>query len=517
MSFSARLTEDLYKVEPGASIPVTLEVANRSDQAINVEVVVEGLDGSWGAIPEAHFAVDARDTRSERIFLRPPRESNSVAGTYPFVVKVRSVDTGDVKSAQGILEVQTFHHLTLDVFPKRGVIAGTSRQANYELSVANLGNTPDTVSFFARDNEDHLVYEIDPPQVDLAPGEQITANVVAMARKRPLLDSPHLTAINFSARSDTHANIEARTSANLEERPRLSPMTLVLVIFAMMLAAAYFAFWPKPPKLESLTANASEIQLGQEVVVSWSSENATNVQLEFEGQTLTEAPRGSRRLVFETEGTTTVRARAIRDDLKSSIRTVTINVIKPAEKPAPKVTVFDVTPTQVNVGQPYQIRYKISGDATRAILNPIGEVLDPAAEGKQLVAAVVGEFDLQILAIDESTGARAESKIVKLKIVDGPLASVKLFEAENPKLEAPGEAKLTWQLENAVRAEMLYKDQRIEIDPRSGTRAFAIDETTEFTLLAYDERGARIVKRLTVQIVPPEPVTIEPSRETQPN
>ena len=99
MSFSVRIAADLVSVEAGATVPLGIEIANRSDDQDRFEMEVEGLDPDWTAVPVPTFSADPRDIQTEKVFFKPPRVSESLAGTFPFVIKVRSL-VSDRKSTR---------------------------------------------------------------------------------------------------------------------------------------------------------------------------------------------------------------------------------------------------------------------------------------------------------------------------------------------------------------------------------------------------------------------------------
>ncbi|HJP83239.1 MAG TPA: FixG Ig-like domain-containing protein, partial [Fimbriimonadaceae bacterium] len=128
MSFSVRLVSDLIPVEAGASIPVSIEVQNKHTEADRYELQIEGIDPEWVAIPEAVFVADSDEVRSEKVFIKVPRTSESQAGNYPFVVRVRSLDSGDSRAVQGVVQVKPFNYLTMEISPKKGIYSPTRKQ-----------------------------------------------------------------------------------------------------------------------------------------------------------------------------------------------------------------------------------------------------------------------------------------------------------------------------------------------------------------------------------------------------
>src|ERR1700722_16452181 len=123
MSFLARLATDLITVEAGATTPMSIEIINRDDAADQFELSIEGLDPEWTAVPVPVVSIEARESQEEKIFFKPARVSESSAGNYPFVMKVRSLTTGEAPSVQGVLTVKTFNHLSIELSPKNGFIS----------------------------------------------------------------------------------------------------------------------------------------------------------------------------------------------------------------------------------------------------------------------------------------------------------------------------------------------------------------------------------------------------------
>src|SRR5256885_1805032 len=108
MSFTIRLSQDLTAVEAGATVPLSIEVVNKGEAEDRYEMQVEGIDPEWTASPEPVFTVGPGETHSQKVFFKPPRSSESIAGNYPFVVRVRSLNSGDARTAQGVLQIKAF-------------------------------------------------------------------------------------------------------------------------------------------------------------------------------------------------------------------------------------------------------------------------------------------------------------------------------------------------------------------------------------------------------------------------
>ncbi|MFQ3667564.1 MAG: hypothetical protein SNJ61_01555, partial [Fimbriimonadaceae bacterium] len=201
MSFTVRLGADVVPVEPGATVPVTVEIANRSDEVDQYEIGVQGVDEDWVAIPVPVVSVDAREIHVEKFFFKPPRTSESLAQDYPFVVSVRSLTTGETRTAQAVLSIKPFHHLSMEISPKKAVLGPIRSDAVYRVTILNLGNTEHTLNMVGTDPEDALTYEFDQVSVTVGPGQTKVVDVRPVpVAKRPF-SSPRLHGFSVTARS----------------------------------------------------------------------------------------------------------------------------------------------------------------------------------------------------------------------------------------------------------------------------------------------------------------------------
>src|SRR5258708_4913693 len=141
MSFLARLATDLITVEAGATTPTSIEIINRDDAADQFELSIEGLDPEWTAVPVPVVSIEARETQEEKLFFKPPRVSESSAGNYPFVLRIRSLTSGEARTVQGVLTVKPYNHLSIELSPKKGYVSPVAHHNTFEATLVNLGNT----------------------------------------------------------------------------------------------------------------------------------------------------------------------------------------------------------------------------------------------------------------------------------------------------------------------------------------------------------------------------------------
>ncbi|MBX3118362.1 MAG: hypothetical protein KF784_04800 [Fimbriimonadaceae bacterium] len=508
MSFIVRLGADLISVEPGSTIPFSIEIANRSETQDRYELEIEGLDPEWTAVPVPSFTVDRNDLHNEKVFFKPPRVSESLAGNYPFVVKVRSLESGEVRTAQAVLEIKPFHHMSMEIDPKKASLSGRADSMSYELTLINLGNHENTMQLFGSDIDDLIVVDFEEGTVTIGPGQTkiIQAKVTPTARNR--FASPRLHALSFSARSVDVPSVVCSTQAHLEVRPLLSSSALVAVVFALILFIGWFALLPKPPTVDSLMLSTVTPTKGDVVTVTWEASNAKGVRITLNGLMLEEAgsAKGSKTFVASESGT--VSAVAFRDGRESEVRNRSYEVSLPLTYPDPEITQFDVSSKSLRFGETFVVRYKFSDSVVRATLAPNGIVLDPKLDSVTVEANVTGKVTYTIVA--ENADGKTTRKDVVVTVVDSSEATIVKFAADKESLDFPGSVMLTWQLTKAERIELNDGQSTILLDSPAGTRDVFIEKTTEFTITGYDAQGKKVSQKVTVRVKPIDSPTASP-------
>lgn len=504
MSFTLRLSTDVLSVEAGATVPLTLEVANRADEADRYEVELEGLDPEWTAIPVPSFGIEPLEEHAEKVFFKPPRVSESLAGDYPFLVKVRSLQSGESRTAQGVLQIKPYHHLSMELSPKRGQVTPFRRECDVQATLMNLGNTEHTLQLYGTDVEDGVAFEFEQEQVTLSPGQQRAVGVIVSASSRKLLATTQLHGYTVSARSVTTPAVMCSAQAQLEQRPLMSPLGAVVFTAIALLVALWIMLLPKAPSLDSLTLDKPILTIGESVTIRWSASNAKYVRISVGGSTIVDHGSLSGEQVFTptAPGTVLVEASAVRDSKQSSPVSVQLTVNTPEVVPDPVILTFRTAAKEVNLGEPFMIEYKLSPSVVKAYLAPTGEELNLNVGSRELTASLAGEREYTLVA--ENAKGAAVRKSLKITVVDASNAKFVVFDA-TPKVVDPalGRVTIAWQLTNAVRAELSYGVEKRVVDATSGQLDVLISADTTFTLTAFDEAGRTTNRAVTVKLAPP--------------
>lgn len=505
MGFTLELPNDEIVAEAGSTVPLTFTLGHIGEESDQYEVQIEGVDLEWVAIPVPVVNLSPGQSLSEKLFFKPPRQSESVAGNYPFVLRVRSLTSGESKAIQGVLTVQPFHHLTMEILPKKGTISPSRKDNTFEATIMNLGNTEQVVQVFGNDLDDALTFTFAGEQVTIGPGQTRIVEVTVAPKRKRNFASSRLHGFTLGARSATTPSLVCSAQAHLEERAIMSPGALAALIFAVVLFAGWFALLPKPPKLEKLDVSARQVVAGETVTLSWRAVNAQGVDIRFEGEPLVQSQELIGQFTFAATRSGTITARAVRDGKESTPLTAMLTVTPKPTAPEPRIISFDVNPREVNKGDRITISYKVNDAVKQLLIQPSGETLDLGLESKWVPANFEGEVSFYLVARNED-GKEVESRKITVKVVDPTLPKIRVFSSSVAEIDAPGgPVTLTWGTLNAVRLELAIGDSKETIDTTSGSKEVYIDKTTDFTLTIYDSQDRSVTQKITVKVKEPTP------------
>lgn len=493
------------QAEAGTNQPLSFEVVNRGEATDQFEVEIEGLDPEWTAVPVPRFSVSAHDTAQIKVFFKPGRSSENIAGNYPFVLKVRSLESGEVRAIQGTLNIKPYFHLTMEMNPKKGIFGPTSKSNSFTTTIVNLSNTELTLQLYGSEPEDALAYEFSTEQVVIGPGQQKEVEVQVTPTRKSYFASSRLFGFTVSARSLEHPSVVAAAQAQLEQRAMLSPGALVTLLAVLLVVVGWFSMIPKAPSMDTLTVDKPVVLAGETVTVRWTSSNAKSVKVEFAGQTLASAgePDGSLTMTAQTSGEFV--AIATRDNRSSGPLRATLEVTAPPEAPAPEVEGFEIERTNLEPGEKFFVKYKVK-NAIAVTLAPTGTLLHPAQESIQIEApSQPGTYDYQ-LTVSNATGQEVTSKIVRVTVALRPKAKITTLTAEPAEVD-PASAKttITWKTTGAARCELKVGSEVTNLPSTSGSMEIDVFETTDVVFTAYDEKGLTTKRTLKIKVKPVEP------------
>lgn len=507
MGFSVQLTPDMVPLDPGTTTPVGVVVVNLGTEADRFELEIEGIDPEWKAIPVPVFGVEVGEAHPEKVFLKPPRASESLAGNYPFVVRVRSLISGEQKTVQGVAQVKAFHHLSMEIDPKKGSISPLRRQNIFDITLVNLGNTEHTLQFLASDPEDACAYEFDSEQITIGPGQQREVELEANPTKSPIFSSGRLIGFTVTGRSIDTPSVVANAQAQLEQRPLLTPTSLAVFVLAILMIGAWIVAMPKPAGI-AVSVNPMSVTAGEAVTVHWEAEHAKTIVIRSDGGPIYEGSdlKGDRTVTLNTAGTITITAEATGGG-RTARESRQVTVVAPPEVPAPKILSLSAEPKRVKLGQPFLMKFALSDNVVEAILEPTGERIDPALKEQEITPNQTGSRDYTLVA--KNSKGDVARKSFKVEVYDESDAQILGFTAD-PKLVRLAETNrvtLSWQVSGAARVELRSGSNDPVTVLDNGSSSFTISAKTLFVLTAIDSKNRRTSRQIVVNVeaAPPLP------------
>ncbi len=505
MPIRIRLGQEEVQVEPGGSAQLVAIIRNEGDQPDEVAIEVEGIATEWCAIPIPSFRVEPGQEVQERILIRPPRSAESRAGTYPLIVRARSLENGASGVAQASLTIRPYSMLALELSPRRGVATPLfQKRVAYELNVSNYGNSEQTVQLQASDPEDELVFELERERLPLAPGETQPVMLYAQPRRLPLLANPALYSFTVTARSVEDHMRSTSAQAHLERRGLINPTVLVFLALLIALAGIWYYTRPLPVEIEEFTAEPTQIVAGEKSLLRWSVRNADSLRIEPNVGNLEPNQRS-----VEVQPTNTTTYRLIARNRYGEVTREAVVIVQNAPPPPPpQITQFIADPPQIRLGESVYLRWKVE-NATELILSPPGQKLDPLTPGFEHRPSRTTEY---ILVARNAEGKTHEAK-VRVEVIDPSLAQIVQFTVQPERIQAGEIATLRWEVENAVRAEIDNGIGRVEVP--KGEFSVTPTQTTVYTLTAYDQQGRPARAKVTLTVVnDPSATTPNPTDTT---
>jgi hypothetical protein len=507
MSFSVQLTPDLIPVEPGATTPVSVVVINKADEADRFELEIEGVDPEWTAVPVPVFNVEPNETHTERVFFKPARTSESSAGNYPFVVRVRSLVSGESKTVQAVLEVKVFNHVSMEISPKKGFYSVWRKKNSFAAVVVNLGNSEHTLQLIGNDPEDSCAYEFDSDQVTVAPGQQKEVEFVAMPTHRPVFAGGRLIGFSVTARGVDHPSVVATAQAQLEQRPFLTPTGLILTFIVAIVIGLWYLMKPQPLEIVSFSVSPQIAVKDQELTVSWNVSQATHVLVKAGADVIADNAESTGHVAYKPEQSGPVDFKIIvTNDGQQKTQQIHLNIREPETAPDPEILSLSAKPVRLKLGAPFELDYSLSPSVQKAILEPDNTVLDPSLSRREITPVRTGDLDYTLVATNKD--GKSVSQTVRVTVEDVSDATIIAFSPSNVSVPVSvGKVTLSWQVTGAVRVELSANPgETQQVDP-STSMLMTLTSKTTFTLTAYDSKGRKTSQSKVVDLVPDAPPT----------
>ncbi|HLJ55098.1 MAG TPA: hypothetical protein VKT77_08645, partial [Chthonomonadaceae bacterium] len=266
------LSEPDLSIEPGTVAQLTVTMTNHQESADRLSLEIEGIDVEWYAIPVPAVNVSAGAQAVLKVPFRVARSSSNRAGTYPFLVRVQAMETGEVGVAQASLNVKPYSALQAELNPKRVVATFFHPLNDVDVTIANDGNVEETLDLFASDPDDECAYEYDADRITVKPGQTVTVPLAVRPKVASLIGGTRIYGYTASARSTDDSYISANAHGQVEKHALISPLLGIFLLLLGLGGGAFIAFRPKPPepiKIYKFAAVPSTVEQGRTTTLTW--------------------------------------------------------------------------------------------------------------------------------------------------------------------------------------------------------------------------------------------------------
>ncbi|HZO89818.1 MAG TPA: hypothetical protein VFB38_15930 [Chthonomonadaceae bacterium] len=520
-------------IEPGSVAQLVVTMTNQQETPDRLSLEVEGVDVEWYAIPVPAVNVAPGTHASERILFKIARSSENRAGTYPFLVRVQAMETGEIGVAQATLVVKPFSALQVELNPKRAVATFFHPLQDFDVAVSNLGNVDETLDLYASDPEDGCAYEFDTDRITLKPGQSQVVPLAARPRTMTLLGGMRLYGFTVSARSVEDSYVSANAHGQIERHALISPL---LGIFLLLLGFGGLGWWifhprPLPPvAINEFKVSDTHVKYGQDVTLTWdvspyarqiilfkSGKNGVNVAVP-PGEQRSPVNSLQDKPEYWPQTTYTLVVRGDGDKRNEVSRKVTVTVEPPPRPKPPRIEFFSADPSVVHQGEPVMLSWKAS-NSSEFILDPGSIRLSQYEQTHQVTPDQDTTYTLRALGQNEQTAPAHKTISVHVVSKDTPLAKITRFVASPETIYIGDRFRLRWKVRSARGIRITSdKGETIGTDlPASGSLEVPnpISDPTTYTLTATDSLGNPTTQAITVTPKPkPEP---PPQPETPPS
>ena len=492
------LALDVVPVEPGSTVPLTVSITNRAETREQFDLEIEGLDPEWTAVPVAVFEIGPGETRKEKVLFRIARTSESLAGAYPFVVKVRSLESGVAEQVQGILDIRPFNGISAELSPKKGKHSPVNQQNTFTVTLLNLGNTAHTLQLTGNDPDDACAYEFESEHITLNPGQQREVSVVVKPRRSMAVASGRLIGFGITARSQDVPSVSAGVQGQLEQRGLFSPSSLVAILFLAVIGIFWYLNLPKPPTI-SLSVEPARVVQGSPVMIKWNAAERSHVKITlpdgtpvYDGSDVS----GSLSYTVTQSATLTFRAIATRDNVSSTpdVESITIDAPEQIDPPVLKIA---SSSREVALGTGFILNYEVGPSVVSATVAPLGKELDLTQKQLEIIPTRIGWNEYTVSAKNKAGVAKTQT--VRVMVTQVSAARIIAFGADKTTVsETDNMVTLSWQVTNAARVELITGTAAPMVVGVEGSQTVPVTAKTTFVLVATDSDGIKTNQKITI-------------------
>lgn len=171
----------VVNVQPGGEGVASILIRNTGQVVDQFAINLLGDPSAWGRPDPGVISLFPGAEETVTLRFSPPRTSAIVAGTVPFGVRVTSQEDPEFSIVEeGSVTIGGFSSVEARIVPRT---SEGKRNAVHRLEITNTGNAQVSAHLVASDPDNLLVFDFDPGDVEVPPGQTATARVKVVAKK----------------------------------------------------------------------------------------------------------------------------------------------------------------------------------------------------------------------------------------------------------------------------------------------------------------------------------------------
>jgi hypothetical protein len=244
-----RLDRTSFTAIPGQAVVVRVELANLTQVADRIALVVGGLPTHWiHGLPDGLQLAPA-DRVSVEFVIDVPRSPDIRAAEYPLAIQVISQEKpGGFYQADARLTVAKFWAQALEIDP---ISAPGQSRAQYIVTVRNLGNAQAAYSLAAASTEHNLSYAFEHNHVPLDAGQAASVKLTITAPRR-WIGRPREHVFTVTSRRiqaeplmpPERLDNAQKISAKFIHNALFAPITVILILLGLVGSMLISRRWP---------------------------------------------------------------------------------------------------------------------------------------------------------------------------------------------------------------------------------------------------------------------------------
>ncbi len=291
MGASATLSAPALFVEPGTEVAVEVAVRNTGDVVDSFSVEVLGDPAVHAVAEPAVLPLFPGADGTVVVRFAPPRAPGTVAGSFPYAVRVTSQEDPDGSVVEeGTLEIGRFSDLAAELAPRTST---GSRRSRHELAVDNRGNGPVAARLLVSDPDGLLRFEAAPLILSLPAGTAAFAQVRVFPVRRFWRGTPRTVPFQVLVEPDVGVPLAVDgTFVQGPLVPRWLPRAL-LALLALVLLLVILWFTVLRPSVESAAREAAQEQVSEQISEALAEQAAGVEEAQVAAEEAAEAASGA--------------------------------------------------------------------------------------------------------------------------------------------------------------------------------------------------------------------------------